>query len=164
MEWRFMEGMLIRLGFHHCFVRLIMLLVSTDSYSFILSGKEFGRVYRQRGLRQENPLSPYLFLFYTEALSYLFCDIPPLGQGQSYFRSEANLEKCSMVLRSNVFAIVCGQIGATLGVEVVPKHDNSNKGGLIWHLDSRGNFTVPSGHHLSLQLAEVNRPSHSGPV
>lgn len=38
IEWRFLEKLLLKLGFAQSIVNLIMLCVSTVSYSFLLSG------------------------------------------------------------------------------------------------------------------------------
>lgn len=45
--------------------------VSTVSYSFLLENEAVGKVIPQRGIRQGDPLSPYIFIIYGEVLSGL---------------------------------------------------------------------------------------------
>ncbi|KAL0409377.1 UNVERIFIED_CONTAM: putative mitochondrial protein [Sesamum radiatum] len=80
VEWNFLERVLVKLGFHPDFISLILISVSTTSYSIVLLGQIFGYSHPERGLRQGDPLSPYLFLFCAEALSHLISKAEANGE------------------------------------------------------------------------------------
>ncbi|CAL9214573.1 unnamed protein product [Arabidopsis halleri] len=71
IEWDFVKMVLERLGFHHIWVNWIMQCIVTVSYSYLLNGSAQGTVNPQRGLRQGDPLSPYIFILCSEVLSGL---------------------------------------------------------------------------------------------
>lgn len=80
IEWRFLKKVLIKWGFVNSIVELIMLCISSVSYSFVLNGSQFGSIIPQRGIRQGDPLSPYLFICCVEA--FIKMVESAVGEGQ----------------------------------------------------------------------------------
>lgn len=61
IEWSFMEAMLRKVGFSE----------TTVSYSIVYGEHVMGPIIPTRDIRQEDPLSPYLFIICAEGLSSL---------------------------------------------------------------------------------------------
>ena len=68
MEWEYMERVMIKMGFHARWIQLMIMCITTASYSVLINGEPHGHITPKRGLHQGDPLSPYFFLMCTEGL------------------------------------------------------------------------------------------------
>jgi len=90
VDWDFLRSLLKAFGFHARMVSWIMTCVTTSSFSIGVNGNIYGFFRGKRGLRQGDPMSPYLF---TMVMEYLTLILKDLVHNSSVFRFHNTCKK-----------------------------------------------------------------------
>lgn len=69
LEWGFIRSMMEKFGFNMTWINRVMKLVQSVSYTFLQNGGTFGEIVPQRGVRQGDPISPYIYIMCAEGFS-----------------------------------------------------------------------------------------------
>ena len=80
MERGFIKLVIVKMGFHEKWVELIMYCITSVSYSILVNEAVYGNITPTRGLRQEDPISPYIFLYVQMAFPLLLMMQPEITE------------------------------------------------------------------------------------
>ena len=101
MEWCFLEDLIRRLRFNERWIGLIMVCIKIVSYSILVNGDTKWLIHPTRGIRQGDPLSPFLFLFCTEALHGLFSNAASSGEINGFSFCQRGLKLTHLLFANN---------------------------------------------------------------
>jgi hypothetical protein len=71
VEWKYLDAIMLQLGFHHHWVDTIMRFVRSVLFSVLFNGDKLESFSPTRGIRQGDTISPYLFLLVAKGPSCL---------------------------------------------------------------------------------------------
>ncbi|KAL5704561.1 hypothetical protein ACHQM5_022969 [Ranunculus cassubicifolius] len=80
VEWNYLAEVLKKFGFSQWWIDRVMFCVTSASFSVSFNGGIYGHLKPTRGLRQGDPLSPYLFILCSEVLSLHLQELQENGQ------------------------------------------------------------------------------------
>ncbi|KAA0063695.1 reverse transcriptase [Cucumis melo var. makuwa] len=79
ISWSFIDYMLAKKHFPHKWRKWIKACISNVQYSILLNGSPKGRIKAERGIRQGDPLSPFIFVLAMDYLSRLLSHLETKG-------------------------------------------------------------------------------------
>ena len=71
VEWNYLRAIMLKIGFHQFWVEMIMRMITSVSFVVLFNGEFLENFKPSRGIRQGDPISPYLFVLAAEGLSCL---------------------------------------------------------------------------------------------
>lgn len=71
INWNFIDFMLLKKGFPLKWRKWIKACVSSVQYSILVNGKRRGKTKPNRGIRQGDPISPFIFVLAMDYLNTL---------------------------------------------------------------------------------------------
>ncbi|GJW99506.1 hypothetical protein Tco_0183420 [Tanacetum coccineum] len=109
VDWAFLENILVCFGFPNTMVRWIMACVSSISFSLSINGNIHGFFKGKRGLRQGDPLSPYLFTILMEVLMLILKRRVQISDSFRYHKHCEELEISNVCFADDFFIFMRGR-------------------------------------------------------
>ncbi|GKD64739.1 hypothetical protein Tco_1306847 [Tanacetum coccineum] len=108
VDWAFLKNILAGFGFHARMIGWIMECVTTTSFSLSINGSLHGFFKGKRGLRQGDPLSPYLFTLVMEILTLMLQRGVRNANSFTYHRYCSKMELINLCFADDLFLFAHG--------------------------------------------------------
>nr|XP_048330709.1 uncharacterized protein LOC125422659 [Ziziphus jujuba var. spinosa] len=126
LDWTVLTRILTLIGFSDRTVKLILNCISSVSMELLLNGSVFGKIPMERGLRQGDLLSPFLFILLSELLSRILHKWEREGKINGvklgrWTRQAINVDKSGCFFSRNVLERPKALIKSILGIRELSK-------------------------------------------
>ncbi|GJR38164.1 hypothetical protein Tco_1213848 [Tanacetum coccineum] len=154
VDWDFLRIILHGFGFHDKLVSWIMECVTTTSYSICVNGSLHGYFKGKRGLRQGDPLSPYLFTLVMEVLTLMIQRKVHETDRFTYHRYCSKMELVNLCFADDLFLFAYGDVdSASIIKEVLDEFKNAS--GLVPSLPKSTAYFCNVLNHVKLSILQV---------
>ncbi|GJS60553.1 hypothetical protein Tco_0655337 [Tanacetum coccineum] len=154
VDWSFLRMVLLGFGFHDKMVNWIMECVTTTSYSICINGTLHGYFKGKRGLRQGDPLSPYLFTLVMEVLTLMLQRKVQLSDGFTYHRFCSKMELINLCFADDLFLFAYGDVeSASVIKEALDEFKVAS--GLVPSLPKSTTYFCNVLNHVKLSILHV---------
>ncbi|GJV66022.1 putative reverse transcriptase domain, reverse transcriptase zinc-binding domain protein [Tanacetum coccineum] len=154
VDWVFLRSILVGFGFHEKMVTWIMECVTTTSYSICVNGSLHGHFKGSRGLRQGDPLSPYLFTMVMEILTLMIQRRVLASDCFTYHRYCSNLELVNLCFADDLFLFTYGDV-ASASVIMEALDEFKDASGLIPSIPKSTAYFCNVLNHTKLSILQV---------
>ena len=154
LEWSFVHNVLQAFHFPDNIIKLIMSCISTTSLSMLVNGSALDPLSPSRGIRQGDPISPYLFILCMEYLGFLIEKKCFNGSWCSLKASRGNIKISHLFFAYDLilFAKATNEIGDVISEEL--NDFCLESGQKISFTKSRIYFSPNTGADLRDQICE----------
>ncbi|GKB87032.1 putative reverse transcriptase domain, reverse transcriptase zinc-binding domain protein [Tanacetum coccineum] len=154
MDWLFLKSILIGFGFHMTMVEWIMECVSSTSFSLNINGVLHGYFKGKRGLRQGDPLSPYLFTLVMEVLTLMLKRHVRDSNEFTFHKKCADLGIVNLCFTDDLFLFAYGDVNSA-SVIMFALEEFKNASGLVPSLPKSTAYFCNVLNHVKLAILNV---------
>ncbi|GKC16251.1 putative RNA-directed DNA polymerase [Tanacetum coccineum] len=154
VDWSFLRMILHGFGFPDKMIAWIMECVSTTSYSISINGSLHGYFKGKRGLRQGDPLSPYLFTLVMEVLTLMLQRRVSMTEGFTYHRYCSKMDLINLCFADDLFLFAYGDVNsASIIKESLDEFKNAS--GLVPSLPKSTAYFCNVLNHVKLSILQI---------
>ncbi|GKD69105.1 protein LAZ1 [Tanacetum coccineum] len=154
VDWRFLANILKCLGFHPTMIKWIMTCIKSSSFSVSLNGDILGFFKGKRGLRQGDPLSPYLFTLVMEVLILIIRRRVRLSETFRYHNHCEELQLVNVCFADNLFIFARGDVdSARVIMESLDEFKSTS--GLVLSLPKSTAFFCNVCNHVKIAILNI---------
>ncbi|KAL0555833.1 hypothetical protein IC582_004334 [Cucumis melo] len=103
LNWRFIDFMLMKKGYPIKWRRWIKACISSVQYSIIINGRPRGKIQPSRGIRQGDPISPFIFVL---AMDYISRLLNSVGENIKGVKMNDNLNLTHLLFADDILLFV----------------------------------------------------------
>ncbi|CAH9117544.1 unnamed protein product [Cuscuta europaea] len=114
LSWQFLSDILLKFGFTPMFVKLVMNNLQATRLSVLINGSPYGFFRPSRGVKQGDPLSPYLFIIASEAFSRGISKLLEQGKVKPYWIGNSGVPISHLGYADDLLVFLNGDSGSIL--------------------------------------------------